>query len=77
MIHGLYGPDAVVEDFLTVMYRMKALGFNAVRTPISFLVWPCSTHKSNTFCLSCDIWVLAAFASVFVYCNRLNLRASF
>lgn len=38
MVHGLYGPDAVVEDFLTVMYRIKALGFNAIRTPISFLV---------------------------------------
>ena len=38
MVHGLYGPNAVVEDFLTVMYRIKALGFNAIRTPISFLV---------------------------------------
>ena len=38
MVHGLYGPDAVVEDFLTVMYRIKALGFNAIRTPISFPV---------------------------------------
>lgn len=38
MVHGLYGPNAVVEDFLTVMYRIKALGFNAIRTPVSFLV---------------------------------------
>ena len=37
MINGLWqGPNAVTQDFLTVMYRIQALGFNAVRVPMSF-----------------------------------------
>jgi len=37
MIHGLWvGPNAVTQDFLTVMYRIQALGFNAIRLPMSF-----------------------------------------
>jgi hypothetical protein len=37
MVHGLWvTPNAVTQDFLTVMYRIRALGFNAVRLPMSF-----------------------------------------
>lgn len=44
MIHGLWvGPNAVTQDFLTVMYRMQCLGFNAVRLPMSFQVGPART----------------------------------
>jgi hypothetical protein len=54
MIHGLWvGPNAVTQDFLTVMYRIQALGFNAVRLPMSFQArasppaWrPCAAHVS-------------------------------
>ncbi|KAK9822485.1 hypothetical protein WJX81_001062 [Elliptochloris bilobata] len=39
MVHGLWvGPNAYTEDFLTVMYRIQCLGFNAVRLPMSFQV---------------------------------------
>ncbi len=41
MIRGLWiGNSAVTKDFLTVMYRIKALGFNAVRMPMSFKARP-------------------------------------
>lgn len=33
-----YSSDAIARDFLTVMYRMQAMGFNAVRVPMSFTV---------------------------------------
>ena len=43
MVHGLWqGPSASTQDFLTVMYRIQSLGFNAVRLPMSFQVGPCS-----------------------------------
>ncbi len=41
MIRGLWiGNSAVTKDFLTVMYRIKAMGFNAVRMPMSFKARP-------------------------------------
>ena len=40
-MHGLWqGPSASTQDFLTVMYRIQSLGFNAVRLPMSFQVGP-------------------------------------
>ena len=42
MVHGLWvGPSASTQDFLTVMYRIQALGFNAVRLPMSFQARSC------------------------------------
>lgn len=36
MVDGLWGGSALNTDFSTVAYRMKLLGFNAVRLPFSF-----------------------------------------
>ena len=47
MIRGLWiGNSAVTKDFLTVMYRIKALGFNAVRMPMSFKARPVGGRQS-------------------------------
>ena len=38
---GLWqGPTALTQDFGTVAYRIQLLGFNAIRLPFSFQVWP-------------------------------------
>ena len=50
MVHGLWvGPSASTQDFLTVMYRIQALGFNAVRLPMSFQVGSSSTVLGGSF----------------------------
>lgn len=37
MLDGVWeGPDSITMDFPTVVFRQKALGFNAVRLPFSF-----------------------------------------
>ncbi len=39
MVHGLWqGPTAMTLDFITVVRRIKALGFNMVRLPFSMTV---------------------------------------
>lgn len=39
MVQGLFlGPTALTQDFRTVVWRLKLLGFNAVRLPLSFQV---------------------------------------
>lgn len=41
MVAGLWaGSSSLTQDFKTVVWRMKLLGFNAVRLPFSFKVWP-------------------------------------
>ncbi|MDP1880662.1 MAG: cellulase family glycosylhydrolase [Parachlamydiaceae bacterium] len=36
MVDGLWGNEAIKDDFQTVVYRMQLLGINAVRLPFSF-----------------------------------------
>lgn len=36
MLDGLWGQDSLSKDFATVVWRLKLLGFNAVRLPFSF-----------------------------------------
>jgi hypothetical protein len=48
MVHGLWvTPNAVTQDFLTVMYRIRALGFNAVRLPMSFQARPAARARAR------------------------------
>ena len=53
MIDGLWrGPTALTQDFGTVAYRIQLLGFNAIRLPFSFQVWPLT---STFLCISADV----------------------
>lgn len=36
MLDGLWGQDPISKDFATVVWRLRLLGFNAVRLPFSF-----------------------------------------
>ena len=48
---GLWqGPTALTQDFGIVAYRIQLLGFNAIRLPFSFQVWPSYIHISVNFC---------------------------
>ena len=48
MVAGLWaGSSSLTQDFKTIVWRMKLLGFNAVRLPFSFKV---STHAQCLLC---------------------------
>lgn len=49
MVDGLWGNDPIKSDFATVVQRQKALGFNAVRLPFSFVDLAISPARSFTF----------------------------
>ena len=48
MVAGLWaGSSSLTQDFKTIVWRMKLLGFNSVRLPFSFEV---STHAQCLLC---------------------------
>jgi hypothetical protein len=62
MADGLWGGrDAVAQDFANVVYRIKLLGFNAVRLPFSFRdLYGGSPKWLNTRCTGVPPSVVAA-----------------
>ena len=59
MVAGLWaGSSSLTQDFKTVVWRIKLLGFNAVRLPFSFKVrpeccqdiiaFPCRQNRSHS-----------------------------
>ena len=62
MTDGLWGGrDAMAQDFATVVYRIKLLGFNAVRLPFSFRdLYGASPKWLNTRCAGVPPSVVAA-----------------
>ena len=54
MVGGLWAGDtSLTQDFATVVWRLKLLGFNAVRLPFSFQV-----QTSTSLMLSFRLYIL-------------------
>lgn len=52
----LQGPTSLTLDFITVLRRIKLLGFNTIRLPMSLKVRPTDAHASATSAAKGNVW---------------------
>ena len=80
MVGGLWAGDtSLTQDFATVVWRLKLLGFNAVRLPFSFQVCTASAWLFQTFPPGCAYLAVnyrkrrIAQAIVYLCCTILSV----